>query len=174
MTEENQKELPTTPEMLFKCFDKLGIKYKTTSHPAVFTAEEGAKYWGNIEGLHCKNLFCKDAKGVLWLIVAPAEKRVDLKSMPAKIGCKRLSFASADLLYEKLGITPGSVTPFCLINDKERHEVRPVLDKWMMEQPIINFHPLTNTATTTLTPQDLMKFIRYCGHEPLIADVTSD
>lgn len=173
MTEENQRILPTTPEMLFECFDQLGIRSKTTSHPPVFTAEEGAKHWEGIEGMHCKNLFCKDAKGVLWLIVAPAEKRVDLKSVPRKIGSKRLSFASADLLFEKLGITPGSVTPFCLINDK-KHDVRPVLDKEMMEQPLINFHPLTNTATTTITPADLMTFIRFCGHEPVIVPVTED
>ena len=120
--------------------------------------------------MHCKNLFCKDAKGKLWLIVAPAMKRVDLKSVPALIGSKRLSFGGADLLFETLGVFGGSVTPFSVVNDAE-NRVTVVLDKEMMAQDKINFHPLVNTATTTVAPDGLMKFLRACRHEPVIAPV---
>ena len=169
--EKEQKEMPTSPEKLLAYLTELGIEYKNTPHPAVFTAQEGEKHWKNIAGMHCKNLFCKDAKGKLWLIVAPALKRVDLKSVPVLIGSKRLSFANEELLFETLGVFGGSVTPFSVINDKE-NRVSVVLDKEMMEQEKINFHPLTNTATTTITPEDLMVFMRACSHEPLIVSVT--
>ncbi len=170
--ETEQKEMPTPPSKLLAYLTELGIKYENTPHPAVFTAEEGEKYWKNIPGMHCKNLFCKDAKGRLWLIVAPALKRVDLKAAPALIGSKRLSFANEELLFETLGVFGGSVTPFSVINDKSGR-VTVVLDKEMMEQEKINFHPMTNTATTTITPADLMVFMRACRHEPLIVSVTA-
>lgn len=167
-----QKEMPTKPSELLAYLAELGIKYENTPHPAVFTAEEGEKYWKNIPGMHCKNLFCKDAKGKLWLIVAPALKRVELKAVPALIGSKRLSFANEKLLFETLGVHGGSVTPFAIINDGE-NRVGVVLDKEMMEQEKINFHPLTNTATTTITPADLMTFMRACRHDPQIVPVTA-
>ncbi len=165
------EKTPMTPEELLDYLTKLGISYKNTPHPAVFTAEEGEKYWKGIAGMHCKNLFCKDAKGNLWLIVAPAFKRVSLKSLPAVIGSKRLSFANEELLFEVLGVRGGSVTPFAVINDKDCR-VQVVLDKEMMEQDLINYHPLTNTATTTITPADLMTFMQATHHEPLIVPVT--
>lgn len=165
-----QKAMPTSPERLLEYLGELGIKYVNTPHAAVFTAEEGEKVWKGIAGMHCKNLFCKDAKGKLWLIVAPAMKRVDLKSVPALIGSKRLSFGGADLLFETLGVFGGSVTPFSVVNDAE-NRVTVVLDKEMMAQDKINFHPLVNTATTTVAPDGLMKFLRACRHEPVIAPV---
>lgn len=167
---EMSKVMPTTPEMLLDFLASLGISFKNTAHEAVFTAEQGETCWKNISGMHCKNLFCKDAKGVLWLIVAPAQKRVDLKKAPALIGSKRLSFGNETLLFETLGVFPGSVTPFAIINDK-KNLVRVVLDKEMMAQEEINFHPLMNTATTTITPQDLLLFMKACQHEVLIVDV---
>ena len=166
----NEKTLPTSPEQLLACLDTLHIAHKTTRHHAAFTVAEGNKYWGDIPGMHCKNLFLKDAKGKLWLVVAPAAARVDLKSLPARIGAKRLSFANEDLLFDVLGITPGSVTPFSIINDTE-NKVTVVLDKSMMESELVNYHPMTNTATTTLTPDGLKTFLRYCKHDFLIADV---
>lgn len=165
-----QKEMPTTPSELLAYLAELGIKYENAPHPAVFTAEEGEKYWKNIAGMHCKNLFCTEPNGNLWLIVAPALKRVDLKALPALIGSKRLSFASEELLFETLGVFGGSVTPFAVINDKE-NRVGVVLDKEMMAQKKINFHPLTNTATTTITPNDLLLFMQSCAHSPLIVPV---
>ncbi len=165
--------LPTSPEQLLDYLTKLGISYRNTPHPPAFTVEEGNRYWGNIPGVHCKNLFCKDAKGKLWLIMAPAGKTVNLKTLPARIGSKRLSFGNPALLFEVLGVEPGSVTPFALINDKER-KVNVVLDKWMMDQEFVNFHPLRNTATTTLTPEGLLTFIRSCGHIPQMTDITEN
>ena len=168
-----REQAPMTPEQLLAYLTELGIQYKNTPHPPVFTAEEGEKYWKGIAGLHCKNLFCIDAKGKLWLIVAPAMKRVSLKSLPALIGSKRLSFANEELLFDVLGVHGGSVTPFSVVNDKNSL-VQVVLDKEMMEQELINYHPLINTATTTITPADLMKFMQATHHEPMIVPVTEN
>ena len=165
------EKTPMTPEGLLAFLTELGIKWKNTPHPPVFTAEEGEKYWRGIDGMHCKNLFCKDAKGKLWLIVAPAFKRVSLKNVPALIGSKRLSFANETLLYDVLGVRGGSVTPFAVINDSDGL-VQVVLDKEMTEQLLVNYHPLTNTATTTLTPAELLTFLRAVRHEPIVASVT--
>lgn len=162
--------LPTSKQQLLDFLTSLHIEHKTTEHPAVFTVEEGNKIWHGIKGVHCKNLFLKDAKGKLWLVVAPANARVDLKALPAKIGSKRVSFGNEDLLFDVLGITKGSVTPFCIMNDKQ-NQVTVVLDKTMMANEFVNYHPLTNTATTTLTPDGLMTFMRACTHEPMIVDV---
>lgn len=162
--------IPATPDDLFAYFDRLGIRTTTTRHPPAFTVEQGNAVWGDIAGVHCKNLFLKDAKGKLWLVVAPAELRVDLKRLPDKIGSARLSFGSAPLLEEVLGITPGSVTPFSLVNDPDHH-VTVVLDAWMMAQPQLNYHPLTNEATTTIDNEDFRTFLKACGHEVLIVPV---
>lgn len=155
--------MPATPEMLLALFDALGIVATTTGHAAVFTVEQGEAAWNGISGVHCKNLFLKDAKGRLWLVLAPHDRMIDLKKLPERIGSARLSFGSAPLLREVLGVEPGSVTPFALINDREKR-VTVVLDSWLMAQPLVNFHPLTNTATTTLSSDDLRRFIRHCGH----------
>lgn len=155
-----------TPDDLFALFDRLGIRAVTHHHEPAFTVEEGHRVWGAIPGVHCKNLFLKDGKGQLWLVVAPAERRVDLKSLPARIGSARLSFGSAPLLTEVLGIEPGSVTPFAVINDTD-HRVRVVLDSWMMDQELINYHPLRNHMTTTVTPAELIRFFGHTGHAAL-------
>lgn len=156
--------LPCSPEALFARLDALGIAHPTTRHPPAFTVEQGNQVWGDIPGLHCKNLFLKDAKGVLWLVVAPAARRIDLKRLPDIIGSARLSFGSPALLLEVLGITPGSVTPFALVNDPG-HRVRVILDAAMMAEPLLNYHPLTNEATTTIANADFRKFLKDCGHE---------
>jgi Ala-tRNA(Pro) deacylase len=162
--------MPHTPETLFTFLKKIGVEYTLFEHPAVFTVEEAQKHCGHIPGTHCKNLFLKDKKDALWLVTAPDEKAVDLKALPEKTGCKRVSFGNADLLMQHLGVVPGSVTPLSLINDNNR-QVQPILDKWMMEQELINVHPLVNTATVTITPSGLMKFMEAMGHKPLVADV---
>ncbi|OIQ87047.1 prolyl-tRNA editing protein ProX [mine drainage metagenome] len=156
--------MPHRPEDLLARLDRLGIAHKTTRHAAAFTVAEGNAVWSGIAGVHCKNLFLKDAKGRLWLVVAPGERRIDLKRLPAKIGAARLSFGAPALLQEVLGVSPGSVTPFALINDPGHH-VTVVLDRWMMEQPLLNYHPLVNTATTTLSSDDFRRFLADCGHE---------
>lgn len=162
--------MPATSDDLFALFDRLGIRAVTHRHEPAFTVEEGHRVWGAIPGLHCKNLFLKDGKGKLWLVVAPADRRVDLKALPAKIGAARLSFGSASLLVEVLGIEPGSVTPFAVINDSGQR-VSVVLDFWMMTQELVNYHPLRNDMTTTLTPAELTRFFEHTGHALRLVDL---
>lgn len=158
-----------TPEQLFAFFDKLGIEHETISHPPLFTVEEGRDWHDKIPGLHCKNLFLKDKKGKLWLVVMPGDKRAHLNKLEREIGAARCSFGKPALLEETLGITPGSVTPFALLNDTSR-KVTVVLDTDMMNATMVNFHPLRNDASTVLKSTDLMKFIKELGYSPLLAD----
>ncbi len=162
--------MPATREELFERFKSLGIQTKTRDHAPVFTVEEARALRGEIEGGHCKNLFLKDDKGGLWLIVCLEESQIDLKAAPAKIGSRRLSFGKPDLLMEVLGVEPGSVTPFGLINDTACR-VNVVLDAAMMAHELVNYHPLQNTATTTIRSADLLTFIRSLGHDPKIVAV---
>jgi len=155
---------------LFDRFTELGIETKTHQHKPAFTVEEARELRGEIPGGHCKNLFLKDKKGQLWLIVCLEETQVNLKTAPAKIASARLSFGKPDLLMETLGIAPGSVTPFALIND-DKTVVNVILEQKMMHHDLLNYHPLINDATTTISSSDLVKFIRSCGHEPQIVDL---
>jgi Ala-tRNA(Pro) deacylase len=164
--------MPATREELFARFQALGIKTETREHAPVFTVEEAQALRGEIPGAHCKNLFLKDEKGSVWLIVCLEDARIDLKAAPARIGSKRLTFGKADLLMEVLGVEPGSVSPFGLINDAAvRANV--ILDEDMIKEELLNYHPLRNDATTTIRPADLLTFIRSCGHSPRIVAVSS-
>ena len=125
---------------------------------------------GALPGGHCKSLFLKDKKRGLWLTVALEERRVDLKRLADVLGAPRFSFGSPDLLYEILGVRPGSVTPFALVNDT-RQQVRVVLDREMLEHDPLNYHPLENDRTTAIAPADLLRFIAACGHRPRIVDL---
>jgi Ala-tRNA(Pro) deacylase len=162
--------MPLTPDQLFHRLDGLGIAHRTYRHPPVFTVAEAAALRGELPGGHCKSLFLKDKKGGLWLVVALEERRIDLKHLAAALGAPRFSFGSAELLYEVLGVTPGSVTPFALANDAGQL-VRVVLDKGMLAHDPLNYHPLENDRTTTIAPNDLLRFIAACGHCPLIVDL---
>lgn len=162
--------MPATKEKLLERLSSLGIEAVTVDHPPVYTVEEARALRGNIPGGHCKNLFLKDKKGQLWLIVCLEDLVIDLKRLPAKIGAARISFGKPDLLLDVLGVEPGSVTPFALINDT-RQQVIVVLDRKMMEFDKVSYHPLVNTATTSLTPNELVQFIRSCGHSPLILEL---
>ncbi|MBI3452584.1 MAG: prolyl-tRNA synthetase associated domain-containing protein [Rhodospirillales bacterium] len=155
--------MPATRQELLTRFDAQGIETQTVDHAAVFTVEESRHLHAAIPGAHSKNLFLKDAKDALWLVVAEADRPIDLKALPAAIGSKRLSFGSAALLTEVLGIPPGSVTPFALINDTARR-VNVVLDAEMMAKTPLNFHPLENTATTSISPDGLRRFLASTGH----------
>ena len=149
----------------------LGIATETRDHPPVFTVEEARALRGTIPGGHCKNLFLRDEKGAVWLIVCLEDSRIDLKSTPARIGSRRLTFGKPDLLIEVLGVEPGSVTPFGLINDTAvRTHV--ILDKTMMQEELLNYHPLKNDATVTIRAVDLVAFIKSCGHVPRIVAVS--
>jgi len=156
-----------TPDELFALFDRLGIEHSTVEHPPFFTVEEGRPWHDKIPGLHCKNLFVKDRKGGIWLVVMPADKRADLGRLEKALGAPRFSFARPDVLREVLELTPGSVTPFGLINDKQRR-VNVILDEEMLDSEWVNFHPLYNAASTTLRSADLVRFVRALGYDPVI------
>ena len=160
---------PMTPDQLFALFDRLGIAHTTYRHPPVFRVEEGQEIKAALPGGHTKNLFLKDAKDQVWLISALGETRIDLKALPPVIGAARLSFGREELLWETLGVRPGSVTLFALVNDAGRR-VRLVLDKALLAHEIVNFHPLTNTATTGVSIKGMMRFLDALGVEPQIVD----
>ena len=147
----------------------LGAAPVTTDHEAVFHVGEGEGTKDEIAGAHTKNLFLKDAKGRIWLISAKDDTVIDLKRLHTVIGSARLSFGSADLMVEVLGVTPGSVTALALINDTEKRATF-VLDQALATADQVNFHPLTNTATTTLTQGDFRKFLSALGITPLVVD----
>lgn len=161
--------MAATPEQLLNRLADLGIAAVTHHHPPLHTVADSKALRGDLPGGHCKNLFLKDRKGVCWLVVALEDAGIDLNRFDKVIGSARLSFGSADRLWNMLGVRPGSVTPFALINDGERL-VRPVLQKAMLDQSLLNFHPLDNQMTTALEPVGLMRFIHACGHEPAIVD----
>jgi Ala-tRNA(Pro) deacylase len=150
----------------------LEIETETVEHPAVFTVEESSMLERHLPGGHTKNLFLKDRKDRLFLVVALGHARIDLKTLHKRLECDRLSFGKAELLMEVLGVPPGSVTPFALINDTACR-VTVILDADMMRHERLNYHPLANTATTNIARHDLLRFIRSCGHEPRIVAVAS-
>lgn len=153
---------------LYARFGALGISWKTYEHAAVFTVEEAAALYAEQPGGHTKNLFLKDKKDGLWLVVARDDLSIDLNALSKQLQAPRFSFGSAELLVATLGIAPGSVTPFSLMNDAARI-VRPVLDEGMLALDPLNFHPLRNDRTTAVSAADLLKFVRAVSGEPVIA-----
>jgi len=163
--------MPATPADLLAFLDKLGIKHATVTHAPLFTVEQSQALRGTIPGAHTKNLFLKDKKGTLFLVATLEDAEIELKSLHRRLGAGgRFSFGSAELMRETLGIEPGSVTPFAAINDAERR-VRVVLDAGLMQHATINCHPLSNSMTTTIARDDLVKFLEATGHAPEIAAV---
>jgi Ala-tRNA(Pro) deacylase len=155
---------------LLRRLDALGIAHVTHDHEAVFTVEQSRALHARIPGMHSKNLFFKDAGDRLWLVTAEADRRLDLKTLHARIGARRLSFGRPELLLEVLGVPAGSVTPFALITDAERH-VSFVLDAAMLGAERVNFHPLENTATTGVSPDGLRRFLASTGHAPQVVEL---
>ena len=162
----------TTRADLIAFFDAHAIAHATLDHPAVFRVGEGEEIKRALPGVHTKNLFLKDAKGRLWLISAADRTVIDLKRLHTVIGSARLSFGSAELMEEVLGVTPGSVTAFALLHDRA-HRVTFVLDRVLAEAEQVNFHPLTNTATTTLSQAGQRAFLAAVGVTPLVVDFTA-
>jgi len=162
-----------TPEQLLAELENLDIQSTTIAHEAVMTVEDNRAQRGAISGRHSKNLFLKDKKKQLWLVVAEEGRPIDLKHLRRLLGVSNLSFANPDALLNALGILPGSVTPFAIINDCD-HQVRVVLDKDLTGKGAVSFHPLINTMTTTITGDDLLIFLRAMSHEPLIIDFSND
>lgn len=163
--------MPHTKESLLDLLGELGMPVVTVEHEPAYTVEDGRRLHGELlPGVNVKNLFLKDAKDALWLVSAPWERQIDLKGLPLRIGCKRVSFGSPALLMETLGVIPGAVTPFAPVNDTGRR-VRVVLDAGMMRAETLNCHPLVNTATTNIRAADLLRFLRHCHGEPLLAEL---
>lgn len=164
--------MPLTRDDLMRRLAELGIETTTTEHEPFFTVAESRRAKETIPGGHTKNLFIKDKKDRIFLVVAEFDAAIDLKRIHEKVGAQgRVTFAKADRLLDLLGVLPGSVTPFGLLNDTEGR-VTVVLDAAMLEHAILNYHPLENTATTTIARDDLLTFIRATGHEPLIVAVS--
>jgi Ala-tRNA(Pro) deacylase len=161
--------VPTTPNQLFAFLDTLGITHTTVEHPPFFTVEDGDGWWDKIPGLHCKNLFLKDKKNKLWLVVMPGDRRADLKRIAKNIGATNPSFGNPSLLMDVLGLSPGSVTPFALMNDGKKL-VTIVLDREMLTHDYVNYHPLHNAASTTIKSADLITFIHALDYKPIIVD----
>ena len=164
--------MPKTPDDLFAFLDSLGIAVKTVEHPPLFTVADSRALRGEIPGGHTKNLFLKDKKDNYFLVTVDEQAAVDLKQIHHLIGAaSRVSFGKPEALMDLLGVTPGAVTVFGLIND-HRARVRLILDETLMENAVINGHPLTNEATTSIGNADLLSFARATGHEPAILKVT--
>ncbi|MGQ3041057.1 MAG: prolyl-tRNA synthetase associated domain-containing protein [Brevundimonas sp.] len=155
------------PARLLAWMTDQGLAFDNHEHPAVFRVEQGLELKASMLGAHTKNLFLKDKKGALWLISARQDTVVDLKRTPKTIGSDRLSFGNETLLYETLGVRPGSVTALGLINDPDQR-VTFILDKALWDADIVNFHPLTNTATTAMAQSDFRKFLTLIGREPVM------
>ena len=165
--------MPATPDDLFAFLDSLGIAHQTVNHPPLFTVEQSQALRGTIPGGHTKNLFLKDKKDTVFLVVAPEDARVDLKTLHHRLGASRFSFGSAALMEELLGVSPGAVTAFGVINDKGAR-VNVVLDASLMRHEVINCHPLVNTMTTSVSRDGLVKFLEETGHPPRIEAVAGD
>jgi Ala-tRNA(Pro) deacylase len=159
--------MPATRQELFDLMDRLGLAHRTHDHPPVFTVAESSAIKFAIPGGHTKNLFLKDKKGALLLFSALADTPIDLNLLAKTLGMARFSFGAPALLFETLGVHPGSVTAFAAINDR-LNRVRIGLDAGLLAHSAVNFHPLSNDATTSIAPGDLLTFLAHTGHRPAI------
>jgi Ala-tRNA(Pro) deacylase len=166
--------MAATPDDLFRFLDRLDIANVTVSHPALFTVEQSQALRGKVPGAHSKNLFLRDKKGGLFLLSALEDAAIELKSLHRRVGASgRFSFGPAELLAETLGVEPGAVTPFGALNDRERR-VSILLDAGLMRHETVNFHPLRNTMTTSISSAGLIKFLEATGHSPRILPLSED
>ena len=166
-TSKFKGRLPTTPETLLTLLDRLQIAYMIHRHPPLRTVEDSKAHRNDMPGLHIKNLYLRDRKKRNFLLVVEEDKAIDLKMLPGLIGSDRLSFGSADRLFEMLGVRPGAVSPFTLINDPD-HKVQLLLDADLADQPCVFAHPLVNDMTLGVSGSDLISFFSYTGHVPQI------
>ena len=156
-----------TEKQLFEHLKTLGIQSQTVEHPAIMTVAEGREFKAEMPGGHSKNLFLKDKKSALTLITAHCDTEIDLVSFGKQLNAKgRLSFASAPLMLEILAVTPGAVTPFALLNSAARNITNVIVDKAFFDFETVWFHPLRNTASTAISPSELLRFLSSTGHEP--------
>jgi Ala-tRNA(Pro) deacylase len=160
---------PATPDVLFERLTALAIGTRTVHHPAVFTVDQAQRARGGLPGTHTKSLFLRDPKGAMWLVVCLEDRPVDLRGLARRLGAKRFSFGSPERLMRHLGVIPGAVSPFAVINDRER-AVRVVLDGALLAHDPVNLHPLDNTMTTAIAGADLLRFLEAEGHSPELVD----
>ena len=170
MTSPDFSQLPTQAEALLAKLDAFGIAHETTSHPPVFTVEQAKSVRQLVKGGHTKNLFLRNKLGGLWLVTLMEDKRVDLKALGLVLGAGKLSFAKPEQLVQHLGVFPGSVTPFAVINDRDQ-AVTLVLDQDLLAQETLNFHPLRNDRTTNIAAQDLLVFAEAVSHRPHVISI---
>lgn len=158
---------PATSAELLARLEELGVDATTHHHPPVFTVEEAQEHKGDLPGAHTKNLFLRDKKGVMWLVVALHDREVDLKALAPILGARgRLSFGSADRLMRYLGVVPGSVTLFAVVNDHQG-AVSVALDSGLRDQEVWNAHPLDNAMTTAVRGEEMVRFLRAHDHPPV-------
>jgi len=162
--------MAATREELFAKLDELGIAHETFDHEPVFTVEDSTAIKAHMPGGHTKNLFLKDKAGKFFLICAQSDTPVKINRLHPQLGCKRLSFGKPDMLLEKLGVPAGSVTLFSVMNDPSK-DVTLIIDERLTQHDIVNFHPLLNDATTAISSQDMIKFVKAVGHDPIIMDI---
>ncbi len=161
---------PATPEDLLRRLEELGIPVRTVRHPPVFTVEQAKALRGDLPGGHAKNLFLRNKKGAMWLVVVPEDRTVDLKALAVRVGARRFAFASAERLMKYLGVVPGAVTPLAIVNDKGG-QVRVVVDREVLERQPLNFHPLDNSMTTSISADDFLRFLAAENHPPELIDL---
>lgn len=160
--------MPKTPDDLFAFLAGLDIPVTTVAHPPLYTVADSQALRGEISGGHTKNLFLKDRKDQYFLLTVEEEATVDLKTIHTLIGAAgRVSFGRPEALMELLGVIPGAVTAFGVLNDTEKR-VKVFIDEDLLSHDLINAHPLTNEATTSIAAQDLLRFIKATGHDPSI------
>lgn len=160
---------PAGPDELFARLGDLGITVETVQHPPVYTVDQAKALRGPLVGCHTKNLFLRDKKGAMWLVVCREDRLVDLKALALMLGSGRLSLGSPDRLMKYLGVSPGAVTPFAVINDKGGH-VQVGLDRAILNDEPWNFHPLTNDMTTSISADDMLRFLEAQNHPPQLLD----
>lgn len=160
---------PETTQGLLERLAALGIAHKTVSHPPLYTVAESKELRGQLAGLHIKNLFLRNKKGAMWLVTCLEDRAVDLKWLGEALGAGRFSFGSAERLMAYLGVSPGAVTPFAVVNDKGG-AVAMVLDSALVCPDPVNAHPLVNDRTTAVSGHDLVRFLEAAGHAPRLLD----
>ena len=156
---------------IYEVLAELGIPFQKHEHPPVFTVEEADDHTGDLPGARTKNLFLRNKKGDRhYLVTLESRKPVDLKALRKMLGESSLSFASPERLREHLGLTPGAVSPFGIVNDRER-KVVVVIDGELWREELLNYHPNDNRATLTLSRADFQRFLEHCGNEVRILEL---
>ncbi|MES2728728.1 MAG: prolyl-tRNA synthetase associated domain-containing protein [Pseudomonadota bacterium] len=168
----NTASWPLTPDVLLELLQAMDIPYTHHHHPAFFTAAEGTEFEAGVPGAHGRNLFLRDQKKTRYfLVTARNETAIDLKKLAGALDAGKLSFASADDLWNMLGVRPGSVCPYAIINDRNKRVIL-VLEAAMMQvDGPLNFHPLVNTQTIGVDPDDMLKLLTRCDIRPLCLDM---